>query len=57
MRKRATILTVGQFFGGQAAGQAISDTIFGVSNPGGRVPLSVPYDVGTMPVYYKYLNC
>ncbi|CRG83500.1 beta-glucosidase [Talaromyces islandicus] len=42
------------FFGGQAAGQAISDTIFGVVNPGGRVPLSVPYDVGTIPVYYNY---
>ncbi|KAJ6613156.1 glycoside hydrolase family 3 protein [Mycena sp. CBHHK59/15] len=42
------------FFPGQAGGQAISDVLFGVFNPGGRVPLSVPYDVGTLPVYYNY---
>ncbi|KAI9710588.1 MAG: hypothetical protein M1820_002724 [Bogoriella megaspora] len=42
------------FFPGQSGGQAISDAIFGVFNPGGRVPLSVPYDVGTLPVYYNY---
>ncbi|KAJ7274830.1 glycoside hydrolase family 3 protein [Mycena rebaudengoi] len=42
------------FFPGQSGGQAISDVLFGVFNPGGRVPLSVPYDVGTLPVYYNY---
>ncbi|KAJ7096569.1 glycoside hydrolase family 3 protein [Mycena belliarum] len=42
------------FFPGQAGGQAISDVLFGLFNPGGRVPLSVPYDVGTLPVYYNY---
>ncbi|KAJ6603033.1 hypothetical protein B0H10DRAFT_1957946 [Mycena sp. CBHHK59/15] len=33
-----------QFFPGQSGGQAISDIRFGLFNPGGRVPLSVPYD-------------
>ncbi|KAF7350258.1 Glycoside hydrolase family 3 protein [Mycena venus] len=42
------------FFPGQSAGQAISDVLFGLFNPGGRVPLSVPFDVGTLPVYYNY---
>ncbi|KAJ7487969.1 glycoside hydrolase family 3 protein [Mycena latifolia] len=42
------------FFPGQAGGQAISDVLFGLFNPGGRVPLSVPYHVGTLPVYYNY---
>ncbi|KOS23180.1 Periplasmic beta-glucosidase [Escovopsis weberi] len=41
-------------FGGQAGGQAIADTLFGKSNPGGRVPVSVPYHVGQLPVYYNY---
>ncbi|KAJ7618463.1 glycoside hydrolase family 3 protein [Roridomyces roridus] len=42
------------FFPGQSGGQAISDVLFGLFNPGGRVPLSVPYDAGTLPVYYNY---
>jgi hypothetical protein len=45
-----------QFFGGQAGGQAISDALFGNTNPGGRVPLNVPYDVSTIPVYYKLVS-
>ncbi|KAJ6571466.1 family 3 glycoside hydrolase [Mycena capillaripes] len=42
------------FFPGQSGGQAISDVLFGLFNPGARVPLSVPFDVGTLPVYYNY---
>ncbi|KAJ7167966.1 glycoside hydrolase family 3 protein [Mycena filopes] len=42
------------FFPGQSGGQAISDVLFGLFNPGGRVPLSVPFHVGTLPVYYNY---
>ncbi|KAL1983589.1 hypothetical protein VTN96DRAFT_10168 [Rasamsonia emersonii] len=51
-RQAAAVLNT--FFPGQSGGQAISDAIFGITNPGGRVPLSVPYDVGTLPVYYNY---
>ncbi|KAJ6579657.1 glycoside hydrolase family 3 protein [Mycena vulgaris] len=50
--KAAAVLDA--FFPGQSGGQAISDVLFGLFNPGGRVPLSVPYDVGTLPVYYNY---
>lgn len=46
-------LTDLQFFPGQSGGQAISDVLFGTINPGGRVPISVPYNVGTLPAFYK----
>ncbi|KAJ5621133.1 beta-glucosidase [Penicillium lagena] len=42
------------FFPGQSGGQAISDVLFGTVNPGGRVPISVPYNVGTLPAFYNY---
>jgi hypothetical protein len=45
-----------QFFPGQAGGQAISDALFGLVSPGGRVPISVPYSVGTLPAFYKYVS-
>jgi hypothetical protein len=41
-------------FGGQAAGQAIADVLFGTFNPGGRVPITIPYSVGQIPAYYNY---
>ncbi|KAH8893637.1 glycoside hydrolase family 3 protein [Thozetella sp. PMI_491] len=40
-------------FLGQAAGQAIADVIFGQFNPSGRLSISVPYDVGSLPSYYN----
>ncbi|CZR62168.1 uncharacterized protein PAC_12065 [Phialocephala subalpina] len=45
---------INAFFPGQLGGQAISDVLFGVTNPGGRVPVSVPRSVGTLPVFYHY---
>ncbi|KAJ7777825.1 hypothetical protein DFH07DRAFT_766060 [Mycena maculata] len=48
-------LIILQFFPGQSGGQAISDVLFGLFDPGGRVPLSVPYNVGILPVYYKWV--
>ncbi|KAJ7286480.1 glycoside hydrolase family 3 protein [Mycena rebaudengoi] len=50
--KAAAVLDA--FFPGQSGGQAISDVLFGLFNPGARVPLSVPYDAGTLPAYYNY---
>jgi hypothetical protein len=42
------------YFPGQSGGRAISDVIFGQFNPGGRIPASIPYSVGTLPVFYSY---
>ncbi|KAJ0416470.1 glycosyl hydrolase family 3 C-terminal domain-containing protein [Aspergillus carlsbadensis] len=47
----AAVLSTG--FPGQAAGQAITDVLFGGFNPGGRLTMSVPYDAGSLPVYYN----
>ncbi|KAF7300961.1 Glycoside hydrolase family 3 protein [Mycena indigotica] len=45
---------INAFFPGQSGGKAIADVLFGLFNPGGRVPISVPYDTGTLPAYYNY---
>lgn len=50
----STQAVLSTWFGGQSAGEAIADVLFGVFNPGGRLPLSVPRDVGQMPVFYNY---
>ena len=45
---------ISAFFPGQSGGQAIADALFGTTNPGGRMPVTVPRHVGQIPVYYNY---
>ncbi|KAK6069117.1 glycosyl hydrolase family 3 N terminal domain-containing protein [Seiridium cupressi] len=45
---------ISTFFPGQSGGQAIADALFGATNPGGRLPVTVPKHVGQLPVYYNY---
>lgn len=47
---------INAFFPGQSGGEAITDVLFGEFNPGGRIPISVPYSVGTLPSFYSYKN-
>jgi len=40
------------WYGGQEGGTAIGETLFGMSNPGGKLPVTIPRSVGQLPVYY-----
>ena len=39
---------------GMEGGSAIADLLFGDANPGGRLPISWPRNVGQVPVYYAH---
>lgn len=41
---------------GSEAGNAIADVIFGEYNPSGKLPISIPRDVGQIPIYYNFRN-
>lgn len=36
--------------------QAIAQTLFGLYNPGGKLPVTVPWCAGQIPVFYNHLN-
>jgi beta-glucosidase len=44
------------YYGGQAAGAAMADVIFGVATPGGKLPYSIPRHSGQVPLYYAPKN-
>lgn len=41
------------WYPGQAGGNALADVLFGDYNPAGRLPITVPRNVGQLPVYYN----
>lgn len=45
-----------QFYPGEQGGHALADILFGTVTPSGKLSVSFPHDVGTLPVYYDYLN-
>lgn len=52
----STAALVQQFYPSEQGGTALADILFGDYNPSGRLSVSFPYDVGSLPVYYDYLN-
>ncbi|TDU87640.1 beta-glucosidase [Kribbella voronezhensis] len=38
---------------GEQGGQAVADVLFGVAEPGGRLPVTFPRSVGQLPMYYN----
>ena len=45
-----------QFYPSEEGGNALADVLFGDHNPSGKLSVSIPYDVGTLPTFYDYLN-
>ncbi|RAV28801.1 beta-glucosidase [Sinomicrobium soli] len=41
---------------GSAGGQAIAEIIFGEVNPSGKLPITIPRNVGQVPSYYNHKN-
>lgn len=44
------------FHSGTMAGPALTDLIFGVENPSGKLPVTFPKMVGQIPIYYAHKN-
>jgi beta-glucosidase len=44
------------WLGGQQAGPAVADVLFGDANPGGKLTATWPRSVGQLPVYYNHKN-
>jgi len=44
------------WFGGSETGDAIADVIFGDVAPSGHLTVSMPRNVGQIPIYYNHLN-
>jgi len=41
---------------GVQMGPAVADVLFGDFNPGGKLPITVPRNVGQVPIYYNHKN-
>jgi len=39
---------------GQETGRAVAEVLFGDTNPGGKLPITIPRSVGHLPAYYNY---
>lgn len=44
------------WFGGSETGDAIADVVFGDVSPSGRLTMSMPRNVGQLPICYNHLN-
>lgn len=52
LQAKASAIIEGWYLG-QETGHAAADILFGRANPGGKLPISFPRNVGQLPVYYN----
>ncbi|WP_457356322.1 glycoside hydrolase family 3 N-terminal domain-containing protein [Roseateles sp. P5_D6] len=52
LQAKASAIIEGWYLG-QETGHAVADILFGRANPGGKLPISFPRNVGQLPVYYN----
>ncbi|PSR82142.1 glycoside hydrolase superfamily [Coniella lustricola] len=43
------------FLAGESTGEALVDILYGSVNPSGKLPITLPPDSGSTPIYYDYL--
>jgi beta-glucosidase len=48
--KLPAVLTA--YYGGPHQGTALADALFGVTNPGGKLPITIPRHVGQVPIHH-----
>jgi hypothetical protein len=56
VRKLLPGAQVTAYYGGPHQGPAIADAIFGVTNPGGKLPITIPRHVGQVPIHHGQRN-
>jgi beta-glucosidase len=44
------------WFPGTMGGDAIAQTLYGINNPSGKLPITFPRNVGQVPLYYNHKN-
>jgi len=44
------------WYPGTRGGDAIAQTLFGMNNPSGKLPVTFPRNVGQIPIYYNHKN-
>lgn len=44
------------WYPGTIGGDAIAQTLYGINNPGGKLPMTFPRTLGQIPIYYNHKN-